>query len=105
MNRLTRHLLITLAVVLTTTGAALAAPGALDHTFGDNGRRLFDFTPDPIGADQSGIAAVLPDGRFLALGMDSSNVTGHKARITRHLADGSLDASFATAGKVEFQLE
>jgi len=75
--------------------------GALDTSFGDNGRVLTDF--DAAAADQGVFAAALqPDGKILATGFVSFMPPGPGAIATaRYNSDGSLDTTFGTGGKVE----
>ena len=75
--------------------------GALDTSFGDNGRVLTDF--DATAADQGVFAAALqPDGKILATGFVSFMPPGPGAIATaRYNSNGSLDTTFGTGGKVE----
>lgn len=75
--------------------------GALDTSFGDNGRVLTDF--DATASDQGVFAAALqPDGKILATGFVSFIAPGPGAIATaRYNSDGSLDTTFGTGGKVE----
>jgi uncharacterized delta-60 repeat protein len=75
--------------------------GALDTSFGDNGRVLTDF--DTAAADQGVWAAALqPDGKILATGFVSFMPPGPGAIATaRYNSNGSLDTTFGTGGKVE----
>jgi len=65
--------------------------GALDASFGNGGIVVTDFDGDPAaGRDVAGSVAIQSDGRILAAG------TG----MARYNADGSLDPTFGTGGKV-----
>jgi uncharacterized delta-60 repeat protein len=77
------------------TGAALAAPGDLDSSFGDPaGRARIDFGDD----DRSGALARQPDGKLVVAGV--SDGPGNQNFVLARLGtDGSLDGSFGTAGK------
>jgi uncharacterized delta-60 repeat protein len=66
--------------------------GDLDPSFGDEGRVTTDFD----GRYDEGLAlAVQDDGRIVAAGSSTG-----QAAVARYLADGSLDSSFGTGGKV-----
>jgi competence ComEA-like helix-hairpin-helix protein len=71
--------------------------GTLDTSFGNNG----NVTTDIEGSfDESiGEVIVLPDGRIIAAGSSMINEMGDFALIRYH-ADGSLDTTFGTGGKV-----
>jgi uncharacterized delta-60 repeat protein len=77
------------------TGVALAAPGDLDSSFGDPaGRARIDFGDD----DRSQALARQPDGKLVVAGV--SDGPGSQNFVLARLGpDGSLDASFGTAGK------
>lgn len=66
--------------------------GTLDTTFGSGGKAIADFA----GTSDYGYAlATLPDGRFVVAGMTGTNIG-----LARFLANGSLDTSFGTGGRV-----
>ena len=74
--------------------------GALDNSFGSNGKVL-----TAIGAgtasDEAYAAVVQPDNKIVVVGRtDSGAASGHDFAVVRYNADGSLDDSFGTGGKV-----
>jgi uncharacterized delta-60 repeat protein len=69
----------------------LDANGALAATFGTGGKVLAPCSSGPCGA--SGVV-LQPDGRIVAVGW----FPGGGGTLMRFLADGTLDASFGTAG-------
>jgi len=100
-----RPILLCLAFLAS---ASFAATGRLDMTFGTGGRAMIDFNsppPRPLGGfDDSYVVAVAPDGKIMVAGstMDYPNgVPGFpQAAIARLNADGTLDATFGTGGRV-----
>ena len=84
-------ILITGAVGLIAGSSALAADGDLDGTFGIGGKVTTDFG----GGDAAWGVAVQADGKIVAAGNTFSQFA-----LARYNADGSLDASFGTGGKV-----
>jgi uncharacterized delta-60 repeat protein len=75
--------------------ARLNADGSLDSSFGTGGK----VTTPLAGGARAGIAAVLQlDGRIVALG--STGFPRTNIAVVRYLANGSLDATFGTAGQV-----
>jgi uncharacterized delta-60 repeat protein len=77
-----------LAVVLTPGG--LAAGGALDASFGGDGRVTTAF---PYGGFATAVA-VQPDGRIVVAGVAGDEVGGGHFAVVRYLPDGSLDSAF-----------
>jgi uncharacterized delta-60 repeat protein len=73
--------------------SAQAAPGDLDLGFGSNGKVLTDFGSSSI--DQALAVALQPDGKIVAAGGSGSDFA-----LARYNADGSLDSSFGSGGKV-----
>ena len=85
---------VLLAIVLFTLGvpdSGRAAPGDLDPTFGSGGKVTTDFGGD----DQAFALALQPDGKIVAAGSSTQNFA-----LARYNADGSLDATFGSGGKV-----
>jgi uncharacterized delta-60 repeat protein len=72
-------------------GAAVAAPGALDPTFGAGGLVTTDFG----GFDSAQALAIQSDGKIVAAGS-----AGGDFALARYNADGSLDSTFGSSGKV-----
>jgi len=76
------------------------ANGSLDPTFGTDGVVT---TPVGTGADVAYAVAVQPDGKIVAAGFRSNTARiGHNYDIAlvRYNANGSLDTSFGSGGKV-----
>jgi uncharacterized delta-60 repeat protein len=74
--------------------------GAVDNTFGTNGKVL-----TAIGAgtasDEAYAAVVQPDDKIVVVGRtDSGATTGNDFAVVRYNADGTLDDSFGSGGKV-----
>ncbi|HET7487171.1 MAG TPA: Calx-beta domain-containing protein [Acidimicrobiales bacterium] len=78
------------------SGPAWAAPGNLDTTFGGTGKVTTEFGS---GDDAATAVAVQPDGKVVAAGF-AFNGTDDDFALARYNADGSLDTTFGTAGKV-----
>jgi uncharacterized delta-60 repeat protein len=77
--------------------ARLNADGSLDTTFGTGGKVTTDF----FGSfDRAHFVLIQPDGRIVVGGEVSTSATNSDLALVRYLTDGSLDASFGTAGKV-----
>jgi uncharacterized delta-60 repeat protein/uncharacterized repeat protein (TIGR01451 family) len=75
--------------------AAVAAPGTLDPSFGTGGEVTTDFG----GSDSAEAVAIQSDGKIVAVGGTFSFPSGDFA-LARYNADGSLDPSFGSGGKV-----
>ena len=99
------------AAALTSTGKVLVAgtkdgdfllarynaDGTLDTTFGTGGRTVFDLG----GIETVGDVAVLPSGKILvAGGSNAGTSTGSDFAVARFNADGSVDTTFASSGKL-----
>lgn len=82
--------------------ARLNADGSFDSTFGVNGVSRTEF-----GNLFSGAYGVVlqADGRIVALGSVSDNGNGNEVALARYNANGSLDATFGSSGKVITLLE
>ncbi len=91
--------------LLLTPSPIEAAPGDLDPTFGNGGKVL-----TPIGNSGGSAAqgvAVQSDGKIVVVGLSNSGTTSaqnYDFAVVRYNADGSLDASFGTGGKVLTQI-
>ena len=96
-RRATLKLTAALAVLsLTAAPSALATPGDLDSTFGSGGIAL-----TPVGSDDYvRDLAVQADGKIIAAGASSADGTTYRFALARHNADGSLDPTFGSGGKV-----
>jgi uncharacterized delta-60 repeat protein len=94
------------AYIGTGFDAALAryeSNGALDASFGTGGKVITDLaagnaTLGPTSNWMSSVA-VLPDGRIIAAGQ-ANIVRGYGFALVRYESNGTLDASFGTAGEV-----
>ncbi len=73
--------------------------GAIDTSFGDQGRVVTDFGGD---SDRAFALLLMPDGRIAAAGQTNVNrtSTGVDFAIARYLPDGRLDTGFGQGGKV-----
>jgi uncharacterized delta-60 repeat protein len=80
----------------TLVVGASAIPGALDASFGSGGVVLTSITSDNV-ARATGVA-VQSDGKIVAAG--SAYGSGGGFALTRYEANGALDASFGSGGKV-----
>lgn len=93
---MTRLRLFSIALILcgllAAAPAASAAPGDLDPSFGSGGMVKLLESEDESYAE--GIA-VQPDGKVVIAGYENGN-----AVVVRLLADGQIDASFGSGGKV-----
>ncbi|MCC7069654.1 MAG: hypothetical protein IT523_14565 [Burkholderiales bacterium] len=76
--------------------ARYQADGTLDTSFGTGGKVI-----SPIGSsdDQAYAIALQPDGKIVIAGR-CWNVGGYNFCLARYLANGALDLSFGTGGKV-----
>src|SRR5262245_56822401 len=78
------------------TPTPCGSPGTLDTTFNGTGIVV---TPIGISYDEADSVAVQSDGKIVAAG--ESETSGHfDFAVARYNADGSLDTSFNTTGKV-----
>jgi uncharacterized delta-60 repeat protein len=71
--------------------------GSLDASFGSGGKVITTFFGILEGVYD---LALLPDGRIIAAGFTLTSFTGFDFALARYNADGSLDSSFGTGGKV-----
>jgi uncharacterized delta-60 repeat protein len=81
--------------------ARLTATGAFDVTFGSGGRVTTDFG----GNESAGQVLIQPDGKLVVAGTSSlpgqaSSSPTFTAILARYNADGSLDQTFGSAGRV-----
>jgi uncharacterized delta-60 repeat protein len=75
--------------------ARLNSDGSKDNNFGNNGGAYTDFG----GNDDANSVAVQPDGKIVAAGATRGGGMA-KFALARYNADGSLDSSFGSSGKV-----
>lgn len=73
--------------------------GTLDAAFGNGGKVVTAIAP-ARGADVATAVAVQPDGRIVVAGHTATTATDTDFVLVRYNADGSLDPSFGTGGKV-----
>jgi len=86
------------ASVYRHTLARLNGAGTLDDSFGTLGIATQSFA---AGGDFARAVAIQPDGRIVAVGSTRPSTSfTDDFLITRHNPDGSLDATFATGGKL-----
>ncbi|HEY7642363.1 MAG TPA: delta-60 repeat domain-containing protein [Steroidobacteraceae bacterium] len=76
------------------------ADGSLDTTFDGDGKLTTDFAG---GSDVALAAALQADGKLLVAG-EAGNGNDSDIAVARYNSDGSLDASFGSAGKVRLDL-
>ncbi len=96
--------------VFSLVGAAFAASGDLDPTFGGDGKVTTAFplagwvTTNIQGYDKTVAAVQQPDGKVIVVSDDRSASFNYAAfGLARYTADGSLDTTFDTDGKVSEQ--
>src|SRR5262245_52076160 len=70
--------------------------GALDATFGTGGKVTTEFR---VVGDFASAVAIQPDGKTVAAGQTATN-GGSDFALARYNANGMLDASFGSGGKV-----
>jgi uncharacterized delta-60 repeat protein len=80
------------ALVLAIANPAAAPPGDLDPTFDGDGKVTTDF----LGDDEALAVAIQGDGKIVAAGRSG----GNDFALARYNADGALDTTFDTDGKV-----
>src|SRR4051812_22303054 len=73
------------------------ADGSLDTTFDGDGRVTTDFDSS---YDHGYGIAVQPDGRIVVAGYSQFSIGDNRFTLARYNADGSLDTSFGSGGKV-----
>lgn len=78
-------------------GKAISAQDELDPSFGAGGKVMTDFFGNN---DQVNGIAIQGDGKIVAVGYVQRNPTTTVLGIARYNADGTLDSSFGTGGKV-----
>ncbi|MBI4285756.1 MAG: hypothetical protein HY670_07665 [Chloroflexi bacterium] len=76
---------------------AASSPGDLDPTFDTDGRVTTDFSG---GNDVSQSVAIQTDGKIVAVGVTHMTASLGDFAVARYNADGSLDPTFDTDGKV-----
>jgi len=71
--------------------------GAIDTTFGTNGKVTTDVS---TGSDVANAVAIQADGKIVVAGSSDVSPKGKSFSLVRYNADGSLDTTFGTGGKV-----
>ena len=71
--------------------------GSLDAGFGSGGKVTTNFFR---AGDTATAIAIQPDGKIVAAGIATNDLTGLDFALARYNSDGSLDASFGSGGKV-----
>ncbi|MEO6871951.1 MAG: hypothetical protein ABI233_07000 [Chthoniobacterales bacterium] len=97
-----RFCLLALALTSAASLASLpaqAAPGDLDPSFSNDGKVLTDFSGHDDG---SGGVAIQSDGKIVVAGFADATASAESAdfALARYDADGTLDTTFGTGGKV-----
>jgi uncharacterized delta-60 repeat protein len=75
----------------------VAAPGALDPTFGGDGKVITDLTP---GLDYASAIAIQADGKLVAAGIANYHGADARFALARYRSNGTLDPGFSGDGKV-----
>ncbi len=82
------------------TSSALAAAGDLDPDFGVEGKVTTNFT-GPDGEDEATVVLEAGDDKIVVVGFVLNPLNGtFDFALARYHADGTLDTSFGTEGKV-----
>ena len=95
VSRFVRHA-VTVSLIMMT-GTTVAAPGALDTTFGAGSGKVI--TAVGAGNDNANAVAIQPDGKIVVAGGCIVGNTNDFC-VARYNADGSLDTGFNGTGKV-----
>lgn len=89
-----------LLALLAPTALGGSDSGWLDRSFGRGGLVRTTF----VGNERPAAVAVQPNGRILVAGTAFATPTEWDFAVARYLANGSLDRSFGTGGKVRVDL-
>src|SRR5262249_52511129 len=89
---------LALAVVLSPAMVKAQGSGALDPGFGGGGKVITEFG-GTVAGDWASSVVVQPDGKVVAAGQTNVYGTTDFA-LARYYANGTLDPSFGTGGKV-----
>src|SRR5688572_17912676 len=94
--------LLTPVISLLAFTIALAAPGDLDTTFDGDGLVTSYIAPSNPGRDDLAYGiAIQPNGKIVAAGYSYiPSTTTRDFAVTRYNADGSLDTTFSTDGRL-----
>lgn len=71
--------------------------GSLDLSFGNQGKVMTDFA---AASDEIAALAIQSDGRIIAAGFAANSASGRDFALARYNADGALDTSFGSGGRV-----
>jgi uncharacterized delta-60 repeat protein len=71
--------------------------GSLDPTFGSGGKVMTDFLSE---FDELNALAIQPDGRIIAAGSTEDSEEQTDIALARYNADGTLDVTFGSSGRV-----
>jgi uncharacterized delta-60 repeat protein len=99
-HRIVRTFAALAVACAAVTAPAQAADGPLDPTFGVGGTLTTDFLG---GHDRGTSMAIQPDGKIVVAGIVDDNALWPPPSVIavfRYNADGTLDATFGTGGKV-----
>ena len=78
----------------------LTRSGALDTSFGDEGRVFTEFSPGPDHASGAASAVIVRrDGRIVAAGTSYPGATSADFAVARYRTDGTLDPTFSGDGR------
>ena len=90
------------AAIMSVAGAALAAAGSPDGTFGSGGFTVTSFgSADHPTVDSAAAVAIDANGRSVVLGVSAPSTPGapsYDLVILRYLSKGTLDPDFGTGG-------
>ncbi len=83
--------------------------GLIDTSFGVNGRTVTSFDEYPAYYVALYDIAILPDGKIVAVGSGSVNISGTpfnvgKLFVVRYNSDGSIDTTFSNSGKYDLTI-
>ncbi len=77
--------------------ARFNADGSVDAAFGTGGKVTTDFAGS---LDKAFAVAVQADGKIVAVGQERNGASNYNWALARYAADGALDPTFGTGGKV-----
>jgi uncharacterized delta-60 repeat protein len=86
---------LSIPIALLVSASGQAAPGDLDPGFGTGGIVVTDVSTS--NNDEATAVALQPDGKIVAAG---KSFNGSDVAVVRYTANGALDSSFGSGGKV-----
>jgi uncharacterized delta-60 repeat protein len=87
------------AITLACANTTYATPIDLDTSFSSDGQRMANYSNSSTTRASYFIdVAVTPDDKIIAVGHASVNASQYEGLIVKHLADGSIDNTFALNG-------